>query len=59
MGYEIFLCRLRKKIALFPNLNKRTIQKILITIEGADQSLIDRAYFYRIITLQEILDITN
>ncbi|MBN1684860.1 MAG: AAA family ATPase [Gammaproteobacteria bacterium] len=45
-----------KKLTLLPNQKNRTIQKILITIEGADQTLIQRAYFDRIITLQDIIN---
>ena len=43
-----------RKLELFPNKNKKTIQKVLITTEGASDSLITRHYFDRIITLDDL-----
>ena len=45
-----------KKLALFPNLKNRTIHKVLITTEGADDPLTNYGYFDRIITLRDIFD---
>lgn len=43
-----------KKLELFPNARNRTIQKVLITSEGADKQVINEHYFDRIITLHEM-----
>lgn len=43
-----------RKLALFPNEKNKTIQRVLIANNGADNSLIKRAYFDRIITLTDI-----
>ena len=48
------IAEFEKKLALFPNPKQKTIQKVLITTEGAEQSLINRGYFDRIITLADI-----
>jgi AAA+ ATPase superfamily predicted ATPase len=45
-----------KKLALFPNLKNRTIHKVLITTEGADDPLTNYGYFDRVITLRNIFD---
>jgi hypothetical protein len=45
-----------KKLALFPNKDNKTIHKVLICSEGADQALINRAYFDEIITRDQLLD---
>lgn len=45
-----------KKIALFPNPKQRTLHKVLIAPLGADETLINRGYFDRIITLADMLD---
>lgn len=44
-----------RKLVLFPNKKKYTIQRVLISAFGAEQSLIDRAYFDNIITLEDLL----
>jgi len=44
-----------RKLEYFPNKEKKTLHKVLITSEGADQSLIRKSYFDRIITLEEIM----
>ncbi len=43
-----------KKLSLFPDSRKKTIEKVLITASGATDALLDRAYFDRIITLDDI-----
>ena len=43
-----------RKISLLPKHGKKTIQRILITTEGAAKALLDRNYFDRVITLEEI-----
>ena len=43
-----------KKLALFPNPKNRTIHKVLITTEGADDPLTNYGYFDRVITLRDI-----
>jgi AAA+ ATPase superfamily predicted ATPase len=45
---------MEQKLALFPNDKKQTIKKVLITTLGATQSLIDRAYFDRMITIDDL-----
>jgi hypothetical protein len=45
-----------KKLARFPNLKNRTIHKVLITTEGADDPLTDYGYFDRVITLRDMFD---
>ncbi len=44
-----------RKLALFPSKKKYTIQLVLISAFGAEKSLIDRAYFDNIITLENLL----
>lgn len=43
-----------RKLELFPNRKKKTIQKVLIATEGASDSLIARHYFDHIITLEDL-----
>lgn len=43
-----------RKLELFPNQKKKTLQKVLITTEGANDSLITRHYFDRVITLDDL-----
>lgn len=45
-----------RKLELFPHAGNKTIHKVLITTEGADESLINRGYFDRILTLEDILE---
>lgn len=48
------ISEMEKKIALFANDKNYTIQKILITNLGATQELIARAYFDRIVTIDDL-----
>jgi hypothetical protein len=43
-----------RKLELFPNQKKKTVQKVLITTEGANDALITRHYFDRVITLDDL-----
>ncbi len=43
-----------RKLELFPNPKKKTLQKVLITTEGANDALITRHYFDRVITLDDL-----
>ena len=43
-----------KKLELFDRKKNYSLQKILITVSGADKALIDRHYFDKIITLEEL-----
>ena len=43
-----------RKIELFPNQKGKTIQKVLVTTDGASDSLIRRHYFDRVITLDDL-----
>ncbi len=45
-----------KKLSLMPNKENKTIEKVLISANGASDSLISRAYFDRIITLDDIFE---
>lgn len=47
---------IEKKLSLFPNPKHYTIQRILITTEGASRALLERHYFDRIITLTDLFD---
>ena len=42
------------KIELFPNQKRKTIQKVLVTTEGASDTLIARHYFDQVITLDDL-----
>ena len=42
------------KLAQMPHQKNKTIEKVLITASGATDALIARAYFDRIITLEDI-----
>lgn len=46
-----------KKLRLLPDLKKKTIEKVLISASGATDALHARAYFDRIITLDDIFDV--
>lgn len=46
-----------RKLELFPNSKRKTIQKVLITTEGASDSLLSRHYFDHIITLEDLFNI--
>lgn len=43
-----------RKLELFPNPQKKTLQKVLVTTEGASDALITRHYFDCVITLDEL-----
>ncbi len=43
-----------KKLSLLPDLESKTIEKVLISASGATDALLARAYFDRIITLEDI-----
>lgn len=43
-----------RKVELFPNPKKQTLQKVLITTEGANDPLITRHYFDHVITLDDL-----
>lgn len=43
-----------RKLEFFPNPKRKTIQKVLVTTEGASDSLITRHYFDYVITLDEL-----
>lgn len=45
---------MERKIRLLPNIEKRTIEKVLITTLGATDNLIRHHYFDRIITLEDL-----
>lgn len=45
-----------RKLVLFPNQKKKTIQKVLVTTEGVNDSLQSRHYFDRVITLDDFFD---
>ncbi|MCC6220630.1 MAG: ATP-binding protein [Deltaproteobacteria bacterium] len=47
---------MERKLALLEIPSSRTIQKVLVTTIGADESLIRRAYFDRVITLDELMN---
>jgi len=46
-----------KKLSQLPDLGKKTIEKVLITASGATDALLARAYFDRIITLEDIFTV--
>ena len=48
-----------RKLQFFPNKKNKTIQKILISPEGANDSLQSRHYFDRVITLEEIFTVDD
>lgn len=54
VGPEV-ISELQEKLNLFPNDRKHTIKKVLITNYGVKDSVIQKAYFDRIITLDDLL----
>ncbi len=44
-----------QKLKYFPNEKKKTIHKVLISAEGVTESLTNRAYFDRILTLEALV----
>ena len=55
VGIEV-IEQFEKKLRLMPDRENTTIEKVLITANGANDSLISRAYFDRIITLEDIFE---
>ena len=55
VGTEV-IGEFEKKISIFPNKKNKTIHKVLICSEGADDALLKRAYFDEIITCSQLLD---
>lgn len=53
------IAEFEKKLSLFPNKGNKTIHKVLICSEGADDALIKRAYFDDIITCTQIVEARN
>lgn len=45
-----------RKMELFPNPKNKTIQKVLVTTEGASDSLLKRHYFDNVITLANLFE---
>lgn len=50
------IAEFEKKLSLFPNKTGKTIHKVLICNEGADDALLRRDYFDDIITCSQLLD---
>lgn len=53
------IAEFEKKLSLFPNKGNKTIHKVLICSEGADNALIERSYFDDIITCSQLLEPRN
>ncbi len=53
------IAEFEKKLSLFQNKSNKTIHKVLICNEGADDALIKRGYFDDIITGDQLLDQRN
>lgn len=53
------IAEFEKKLSLFTNKSNKTIHKVLICSQGADDALIKRAYFDEIITCSQLLDDRN
>ncbi|SCA63912.1 Uncharacterized protein SCG7109_BO_00020 [Chlamydiales bacterium SCGC AG-110-M15] len=47
---------MEKKLSLFPNKGNKTLHKVLICNEGADSSVLERAYFDQIITCKDLIE---
>ena len=56
IGTEI-IEEFEKKISVLKDINGKTIEKVLISASGATEALFDRAYFDRIITLEDIFHV--
>lgn len=54
--HSSIITEMEEKLALFPNGKNHTIKKVLITTYGATDSLIEKAYFDNIITIDDILE---
>lgn len=48
-----------KKLSLFPNKSNKTIHRVLICTEGADDALLKEGYFDEIITREQLFDARN
>lgn len=48
-----------RKLNLIPNRDKKTIHKVLISVNGASESVINTGYFDNIITLDDLLNSAN
>ena len=48
-----------RKLSLFPNEKNKTIHKVLICPEGADQALLNKGYFDHVITFDDLMDARN
>jgi uncharacterized protein len=48
-----------KKLSLFPNKTNKTIHKVLICNNGADNALLNKSYFDEIITSEQLIDSRN
>lgn len=55
VGVEV-IDSFEKKLSLMPDRENKTIEKVLISANGASDSLLSRAYFDRIITLEDIFN---
>lgn len=55
VGIEL-IEQFEKKLRLMPDRDNKTIEKVLISANGASDSLLSRSYFDRIITLEDIFD---
>lgn len=53
------IAEFEKKLSLFPNKGNKTIHKVLICSEGAQEALLKRAYFDDIITKAQLLEPRN
>lgn len=55
VGVEV-IDAFEKKLSLMPDRENKTIEKVLISANGASDSLLSRVYFDRIITLEDIFN---
>jgi hypothetical protein len=53
------IAEFEKKLSLFPNKENKTIHKVLICSEGADDALLKKSYFDDIITCAQLLESRN
>jgi len=53
------IAEFEKKLSLFPNKENKTIHKVLICSEGADEALLKKSYFDDIITCAQLLEPRN
>ena len=50
---EKVIAEFARKLVLFPNPRKRSIQKVLIAAQGAESAVVNSGYFDRILTLDD------